>query len=233
MPEKLPLLLIPGLLCDAALWLHQRRVLAGQRRVQMIDHSTSGSIVALATTILRAAPPRFAIAGLSMGGYIVLEVARQAPDRVVRLALLDTNAHDDPPEAQERRQGQIEEAEAGRFDAVVESLLPALIAPANLSHPEVAGTMRAMAHRAGPAVFIRQQRAIMARRDQQALLPQLPMPTLVLCGALDALTPPAKHEQMAAALPNAQLVIVPGAGHLAPLEAPEPVTQAMLEWLEG
>lgn len=225
-----PVLLIPGLLCDAALWRRQLHDIGEERQVRVMDITTAASISQLAAMILSAAPPRFALAGLSMGGYVALEMCRIAPNRIARLALLDTNAHDDPPEAQARRQNQIARAKDD-FAAVVDELLGVLVAPASAQKPAIAQTWRAMAWRLGAAVFARQQTAIMRRRDQRDLLERLAMPALVLCGALDGVTPPARHEEMAGLLPDAELVIVPDAGHLAPLETPQAVSEAMRRWL--
>lgn len=225
------LILLPGLLCDAALWTDQRYELGKERPLRVADLSFGTTVDRLAAQLLRDAPPRFALAGLSMGGYVALAVAAQAPERVAGLALLDTNAHDDPPVATARRRAQIEAARTDTFDQVVAQLLDVMVAPAYRHDRHVATSWESMAHRLGPGAFERQQNAIMTRPDRTMLLPTLTMPALVLCGAEDALTSPEKHEAMAAALPNAELAIIPGAGHLAPLEVPEPVTAALRRWL--
>jgi len=229
--ENPPLLLLPGLLCDAALWRQQVPRLGAGCPVRVMDLSFAASIERAAQMVMAAAPPRFALAGLSMGGYVALEICRLAPGRVDRLALLDTNAHADPAEASQRRRSQVAQALEGDFDDVLDTLLGLLVAPANRERADVAGTFRAMAHRHGPQVFARQQQAIMGRRDQQELLSTLRMPTLVLCGALDQLTPPSIHQAMAARLPMATYCEVPGCGHLSPLEAPAAVTEALAGWL--
>lgn len=224
------LILVPGLLCDARLWRHQVAGLRGMARLVIADHGRHDSIAAIAAALLKAAPRRFAIAGLSMGGYVALEVFRQAPARATRLALLDTNAHADPAAASTRRQAQMAQAEGGGFAAVVETLSAALIAPAHVQG-EAGEIFRAMANDAGPGVFRRQQSAIMGRADLTGLLPAIKVPSLVLCGERDALTPPAIHRTMAKAMPQSRYVEIAGAGHLTPLEAPAAVTQAMESWL--
>lgn len=229
--ENPPLLLLPGLLCDAALWRQQAPRLGVDRPVRVMDLSFAASIERAAQMVLAAAPPRFALAGLSMGGYVALEICRRAPGRVDRLALLDTNAHADPAEASQRRRAQVAQALDGDFDGVLDTLIGALVAPANRERADIAGTFGAMAHRLGPQVFARQQQAIMGRRDQQDLLPTLHLPALVLCGALDQLTTPAIHQAMAARLPMATYCEVPDCGHLSTLEAPAAVTEALAAWL--
>ena len=226
-----PLLLVPGLLDDAALWTDQRHSFAQERLVRVLDTTSGTSIDDMARRLLLGAPDRFAIAGLSMGGYIALAIAAIAPDRVVGLALLDTNAHADPKEATERRRAQIAALATDGFDAVIEQLLDKQVIPANRNNPHVGGVVRAMAHRLGPEVFVRQQRAIMTRADRIALLRSLNIPALVLCGADDAITPPDIHRDMVARLPDATLAIIAQVGHLTSLEAPERVTEAMRAWL--
>ncbi len=226
-----PLILVPGLGCDRRLWAQQALVLGDDTRILFADQTQHDSIAAMAAAFLADAPPRFAIAGLSMGGYVALEVLRQAPERVIGLALVDTNAHADTPESSARRSEQITRAEAGDYAAVVNGLIPLLVAADHVDQSAVADVYKAMALDAGAEVFIRQQRAIIGRADSTPLLAQVAVPTLVLCGEHDGLSSPAVHRDMAAAIADAQLAIIPRAGHLAPLEAPVPVTQAMRDWL--
>jgi pimeloyl-ACP methyl ester carboxylesterase len=229
---RLPLILLPGLICDTALWTAQRLALLQERHVMVADHSCGRSINQIARMLLSAAPERFALAGLSMGGYLALEVSRLAPHRVDRLALLNTNPHADPDDNKARRAKTVARAQAGAFAEIVEELLLALVHPSHVGRPDVADTHRSMAYRSGPAVFAQQQQAIMERRDQRNLLPALTMPALVLCGADDRLTPPLAHQEMAAAMPNAVLEVIPDCGHLSTLEQPDAVTQALRNWLE-
>ena len=228
-----PLVLLPGLLCDRRLFAPQVPALAAGRHVLIPELTQDDSVAGMAARVLGGAPPRFALAGLSMGGYVALEVMRQAPDRVTRLALLDTQARADTPEAMSRRRGLIELAEKGEFRGVTPRLLPVLIHPSRLADEPLTGVVRAMAEDTGRDAFLRQQRAIMGRPDSRPSLPAIGVPTLVLCGREDALTPLDLHLEMAAAIPDATLVVLPACGHLAPLERPAAVTRQLQGWLEG
>jgi pimeloyl-ACP methyl ester carboxylesterase len=178
-------------------------------------------------------PARFALAGLSMGGYVALEIMARAPERVIRLALLDTRAQADVPEESKRRRGLIELAEMGQFKGVTPRLLPLFLHEARLDDAALTDTVTRMAQHVGKDAFIRQQHAIMGRRDQMAALVKIHVPTLVLCGREDALTPLADHKAMAAGIAGARLTVVEDCGHLATLERPEEVNAALRRWLEA
>lgn len=226
-----PLVLLPGLLCDEALWTHQ---IAGLREIattQVADLTRDDSLSAMAERVLAHAPPRFALAGLSMGGYVALAVALREPERVSRLALLDTNARADTPEQTERRRAAIALAEDGRFAEVPPSLVPLLLSPAHQNTPAMVRTVLDMAERIGPAAFVRQQTAIMGRPDVRDRLEFIRCPTLVLCGEQDALTPPSVHEDLRNGIRDARMEVIPDCGHLAPLEQPGAVTDALRAWL--
>jgi len=180
---------------------------------------------------LARAPDRFALAGLSMGGYVAQEIMRCGTGRVTRLALLDTSARADSLEQLERRKGLVALAELGKFRGVTPRLLPLLIHPAKLDDRALTETIMAMAEQVGPAAFLRQQRAIMGRVDGRASLQDIRVVTLVLCGRQDALTPVELHMEMAASIGNARLEIIEDCGHLPPLERPDDVTRAMRRWL--
>lgn len=226
-----PLVLVPGLLCTSALFAPQVEALAPPRRIVVADHTRDDTMAAIAGRLLAAAPERFALAGLSMGGYVAFEVMRQAPDRVTRLALLDTSARPDAEEVRERRLGQIAAAEAGRFEDVQAELWPRLVHPDRIHDGVLESVVRGMMRESGVAVFVRQQRAIMGRPDSRPLLGRIRVPTLVLVGDRDALTPPELAREMADGIDGASLVVVPHSGHLSTLERPEAVTQALREWL--
>ena len=233
MAERMPLVLVPGLLCDAALWRHQVAHLAEVAAITVADVTRQDSMPAMAETVLSQAPPgRFALAGLSMGGYASLELMRRAPERVIRLALLDTSARPDTEEGRQRRLAFMAQTERGDFKGVTERLLPLLIHPDRLEDRALAGEVMAMARRVGKDAYLRQQRAIMGRADARAWIGGIQVPTMVLVGRNDALTPVALHEEMAARIPHARLVIVEHSGHLATMEQPEAVTAVMRYWLQ-
>ena len=171
------------------------------------------------------------LCGLSMGGYVALEVMRQAPERIERFALLDTTARPDTDEQKRRRRGLLSLADKGQFKGVPPRLLPLLLSKRFLEVEAVTSVVMAMAERVGKEAFKGQQRAIMNRPDSRPLLPGIKVPTLILCGTEDALTPPDRHKEMAEVIPDADLVILGGAGHLAPLERPDAVTRALRAWL--
>ncbi len=230
-PMKTPLLLLPGLLCDAALWQPQRQGLADIAETVAGDLTRHDSLAAMAEAMLAEMPGRFALAGLSMGGYVAQEIMRRAPERVLRLVLLDTSARADTEEQRARRRGLIELAGKGAFKGVTPRLLPLLLHPHRLADAPLVATVMGMAKRVGKSAFLRQQQAILGRPDGRADLPRIACPTLVLCGRQDALTPLALHEEMAAAIPGAELRVIEECGHLSSLERPEAVTAALREWL--
>lgn len=228
--EREPVILLPGLLCDAALWQFQLTALQEFAIPSVADLSGADSIAALAEGVLATAPPRFALAGLSMGGYVAFEIWRQAPGRVTRLALLDTSARPDTDEMRVRRHDLIQLAQLGRFKGVTPRLLPLLLHPDQL-HGPLAAIVTGMAERVGQAAFIRQETAILDRIDSRPTLATITVPSLVLCGDGDQLTPPARAEEIAAGIAGSELVIVPGSGHLSTLERPEAVNRALIDWL--
>lgn len=227
-----PLVLVPGLNCSAALYAPQWPALASGRPILVADHARDETMTDIARRLLAAAPERFALCGLSMGGYIAFEVMRQAPQRVTRLALLDTSAKGATPETNAAREQMIALAEKGAFDNVTTLLWQKLVAPARLTDEPLRLAVRAMADEIGPAGFVRQQKAIMSRPDSRPGLSAITVSTLVLVGEEDALTPPAEAREIADGIgANARLVVLPGCGHLSTLEAPEIVTKELLDWL--
>jgi pimeloyl-ACP methyl ester carboxylesterase len=228
---SLPLVLLPGLLNDERLWARQVPELSADRTVMVGDLTTADSLEVLAEQVLAKAPPSFALAGLSMGGYVAMEIMRQAPDRVERLALLDTTARPDLPEQSQRRRDAMEIARAGGFDKIMPTMLPMLLCAASLADPSITGLAKDMARAVGAEAFIRQQTAIMGRPDSRPSLAAIRCPTLVLCGAEDALTPPDRHHEMAGLIAGSRLVIVEGSGHLSPMEQPAAVLDALAGWL--
>ncbi len=225
------LILLPGLLCDGRLWDHQTTYLGDLRMCGVGDLTLDDSVQAMAERVLAAAPDRFALAGLSMGGYVALEICRQAPERVARLALLDTTARPDTAAQSRRRRGLLALAESGRFRGVTPRLLPQLVHPDRQAETTLTDPIMHMAERVGAEAFRRQQTAIMNRPDSRPTLAGLDCPTLVLCGRQDALTPLDRSEEMAALVPRARLAVIEECGHLSALERPQAVTALLRDWL--
>lgn len=227
-----PLVLIPGLSCDAALYAPQWPSLATGRQIFVADHARDEALAGIAARLLAAAPDRFALCGLSMGGYIAFEVMRQAPQRVTRLALLDTSAKPATDETNALREQMIALAEKGAYDNVITLLWQRLVAPSRLADEPLRLAVRRMAETIGAAGFVRQQRAIMARPDSRPGLAEIKVPTLVLVGEEDLITPPDEAREIAAGIgAQVRLVVLPGCGHLSTLEAPDAVGQELLDWL--
>lgn len=229
---KTSILLLPGLLCDAALWAHQVDALSAQYDCVVADMTQDDSLSGMASRAIAEMPDHFAVAGLSMGGYCALEIMKQVPDRVVRLALLDTSARADPPERLDIRRGLIERVRGGSFEAVIAEHFQKFVHPSRLNDTNIMSTIRSSAMNVGPDAYMRQQTAIMKRSDSLELLSEIECPTLVLCGAEDALTPPPLHDEMAAEIPGAVLVKIANSGHLPTLEQPGPVNTALAKWME-
>ena len=230
---KTNLVLVPGLLCTRALWEPQVAALGDIAAMTVADHTRHDSMEAIARSILASAPDRFALAGLSMGGYIAYAILRQAPERVTRLALLDTGSGADTPERKEARLRRNELARREGAGAVQDELMPVLIHKARLADKAFTARIRQMAVDTGTEALIRQHAALMGRPDSRPFLPSIGCPTLVLVGREDALTPVAMAEEIAAGIPGARLEIVPDCGHLSTLEQPEAVNRALRTWLTG
>jgi pimeloyl-ACP methyl ester carboxylesterase len=232
MRDRLPIVLVPGLNCSARVYAEQIPALWGYGPVTIADHRCDDSVAAIAARILTMAPPRFAVVGLSMGGYITFAMVRAAPERVARLALLDTSARPDTPEQSERRRSMIALAESGRFAEVADLLFPVFVHRDRHDDEALRAIVRTMAQETGPDAFVRQQRAIMTRPDCRPQLTSIRCPTLVLVGEGDVLLPPILSEEIAAGIAGAHLVRVPDCGHLSTLEQPQAVNRALVEWLK-
>jgi len=228
---KAPLLLLPGLLCDEVLFAHQIKALKGIAECRVADLTQHDNMPMLAQSVLATAPPQFALAGLSMGGYVALEIMRQAPERVMKLCLLDTSARPDSAEQQHKRQLLMSMSRAGQFKGVTPRLLPVLISTARLNDKDVTDVIFGMAGRIGRDAFIRQQTAIMNRADSRPLLPSIHCPTQIICGHHDMLTPPDVMREIAEGIKGARMDVIENCGHLSPLEQPEKVSEFMKRWL--
>jgi pimeloyl-ACP methyl ester carboxylesterase len=229
--ESLPVVLIPGLLLTPQLYAPQLEALWADAPVLLANHTRADSMAELSRGILAQAPPRFALVGLSMGGYIAFEILRQAPERVARLALLDTAARPDTPDITAGRRTNMQLAQSGRLAEVVDGLIPRLVHPSRVTDAPLLDVIRRMGAQVGVAGYLRQQAAIIARPDSRPMLKDIRCPTLVLVGDADQLTPPERAQEIAAGVRGAELVIVPECGHLSTLERPELVTRALRSWL--
>lgn len=229
--QGIDLLLLPGLMTDARVWQPLISELSGEAEITVADLTGADSMAGLAASALRQAPAeRFALAGFSMGGYVALEIMRQAPDRVLALALVDTSARPDTPEMTRIRRTLMQLAETDLV-GVIDTLMPRLVHPSRADDPGIAETMRKMAQSVGKEAFFRQQAAIIGRIDSRPFLGGITCPTLVLCGREDQITPLEAHEEMAAQVAGARLVVLGECGHMSLLEQPRQVAEAFRNWL--
>jgi len=231
MNAPLPIVLVPGLSCSARLYDEQIPALWQLGPVTIATHNQDDNIGAIARWILSAAPPSFALVGLSLGGYIAFEVLRQAPLRVVKLALLDTSARPDSAEQTAQRRTLMEMAGNGRFAEISNLIFPRLVHSSHQDDPRLRQIHRAMAAETGADAYVRQQRAIIGRSDSRPHLRAISCPTLVLVGDSDQVTPPECAAEIAGGMPEARLIAVPECGHLSTLEQPDFVTRALVEFL--
>jgi pimeloyl-ACP methyl ester carboxylesterase len=231
MADPLPIIFVPGLLCSARLYAPQLPAVWPFGAVTIADHRRDATVDAVARRILDNAPPRFCLAGLSYGGYVAFAVMRAAPERVAKLALLDTQARPDSEEAKAGRRRLIGMAQEGKLNDVVELLTPKFLSERRHKDEALKQTVREMARETGVEAFINQQRAIMDRPDCRPLLKDITRPTLVLVGENDALTPPELSREMADGITGARLAVIPDCGHLSTIEQPGAVNAALAEWL--
>jgi pimeloyl-ACP methyl ester carboxylesterase len=233
--SKKPVVLLPGLLCDARVWQDSIQMLADIAECRSIDWSTEDSLPAMAETALRQAPAEFWIAGHSMGGRVALEIYAKAPRRVRGIALMNTGYQALAPEtAEPERKGRyalLEVARTQGMRAMARQWLPPMIHPSRATDEALAETIVSMFARKTPDTLAAQIQALLNRPDRTALLTTIHCPALVLTGYDDGWSPPARHAEIAARIPNGKLVVVPGCGHMSPLEQPEKVSQALREWL--
>ena len=227
-----PLILVPGMMSDARVFMPQIVELTKTRSVQIASVAQADTIRDMAADILSSAPRQFALAGHSMGGVVAMEMLRQAPERVTRLALISTTAATETPMQAAEREPQIVRAQAGRFADVLTETLREEYFFDGPARPQIMQLMMTMAQRLGPEVFIRQSRALQSRPDQQKTLRTTQIPVLALGGEHDRLTTPARHDFIAALTRNSELKILPNAGHLPMVEAADMVTEALQAWLQ-
>ncbi|SHE61852.1 Pimeloyl-ACP methyl ester carboxylesterase [Ruegeria intermedia] len=227
-----PLVLLPGMMCDARLFGPQIEALSGTTPLISVPLAGRDSVAALAADVLACAPNQFVLAGLSMGGIVAMEVLRQAPDRVARLALLDTNPLAERPEVKARRIPQMAAVEQGELRRVMRDEMKPNYLADGPRQGAILDLCMAMAMDLGPEAFLRQSRALMDRPDQTETLRSYAGPSLVLCGRQDGLCPIERHQLMHGLLSNSTLTVIEGAGHLPTLERPEETTAALRRWLE-
>ena len=233
MSESLPVVLIPGLLGSPRLYAQQIPELWRFGPVMVADHTRDESMAGMARRVLSVAPPKFMLVGLSMGGYISFEIMRLAPERIAKLALLDTSARPDLPEQSDMRRAQIAEVRNGGLLNVVERAFPTWVHPARRSDEALKATVVAMANEVGVEGFVCQQLANIGRADSRPSLGAIRCPTLVIVGEQDGLTPPERAAEIADAIPNSRLVKIPECGHMSAAEQPAKVTQALVELLRS
>jgi pimeloyl-ACP methyl ester carboxylesterase len=233
-----PVVLLPGLVCDATVWTHAAAALGARAPVSIAEYGSLDTLGAMAEKVLREAPPRFALAGHSMGGRVALEVLRGSPERVAAIALMDTGV-------QPLASGEAGQREAdGRYEllkiareqgmaAMAERWVQGMVWKPRLGDAALVNGVIDMFARSSAEVFGAQIRALLERPDASGLLPGIRCPALVLCGEEDGWAPAARHRDMAARIPEAQLVLVPECGHMCTLERPEEVTRALMEWHSG
>jgi len=224
------LILLPGLLNDAELWRDQISGLSDVARCHVPDLTQGETLRELAQTVLADAEPTFALAGFSMGGYVAQEIARIAPQRIERLALLDTSIRVDTPDRAARRKALNDAARRpGEFIGISEAILKSYVDPSHLDDVDLTGRIIAMTQRLGREVFLRQNS--LEREDGEAALKALRVPLTIICGETDQITPAAGHRQMAKAIGCSHLLVIPQTGHMTPMEAPGPVNGALRHWL--
>ena len=233
MKSKQNLVLIPGLMLDERMWVEQLSALAPLANITIPDRSRPNTIGAVADYILSVCPEAFALGGLSQGGVIALEIMRRAPERVTKLALLDTTHKVDTHAARQVCLDGIAMARDGKYDQVMAEFLPRLITPKHFMDETLVDALTEMARDLGPEGYVREQQQMLSREHYEDLLPRITVSTVVVCGAEDAFFSPEQHKEMAARISESNLVVIPDSGHMTTMEQPEAVNKALLGWLEG
>ena len=231
MDDAIPMLLIPGLAGSPRIYAPVLPAICGFGPVMVASHIRDDNMGAIARRILAQAPPRFALAGHSMGGYIAFEMMRQAPERIMKLALINTQARPDTPEATARRRGQIARAQTGEYHAVLDELFPGFVHPSRRDDASLRQLVHEMGDDIGADAFVRQQNAIIGRADSRPTLARITCPTLVLTGDEDNTISNSLSVEMADSIRAAKLRILPDCGHLPQVEQPQATAEAMVEWL--
>jgi pimeloyl-ACP methyl ester carboxylesterase len=226
-----PLVFVPGLLCTKELYHHQIAYFSEKAPLSVAHTTQHDTLSAMAQSILETAPPRFSLIGLSMGGYLSLELIRQAPERIERLMLIDTSSRADTLEQTQKRRDFIRLSGMGKFKGVTPSMMSQLIHPDHLLNKEITSVVYQMSKDVGREAFIRQQTAIIGRVDSRPFLPEIKCPTFIVCGQDDQMTPPELSHEMHQLIPHSSLHLVEQSGHLTPLEQPSLVNKLIEKWL--
>ncbi len=230
---KDPLVLLPAMMCDAGVFSYQIRELSRDRAVMSVPVGQGDRIEETASGLLDVLPPRFALCGLSFGGIVAMELLRRAPDRVTRVCLMSCSPLAESPDAAAAREPLIISARMGKMDEAMRGALsPEHLVPGP-GRMQVMAQVVQMASGLGPEVFARQSRALQRRRDQQGTMRRCKVPALVVCGEADTLVSPKRHAFLAELMPNAELRVIPGAGHLPTLEQPQATAEALRDWLDA
>jgi pimeloyl-ACP methyl ester carboxylesterase len=233
MDNTMPILLVPGVVCSPRIFSPVIPALWRFGPVTVANHIRDDNMGAIARRILAEAPPRFALAGHSMGGYIAFEILRQAPERVAKLALMNTQARPDTPEATTRRRSLMARVQSGDYRGVLDELFQGFVHPSRLGDASLRQLVHDMGDDVGPEAFVRQQTAVMRRPDSRPSLAWIKCPTLVLTGDEDNSVPNSQSVEIANGIPGAKLVILPDCGHLPQLELPQATADALVEWMRN
>ncbi len=228
-----PILLVPGLSCTAEVFAPQIAALWPYGPITIASTLTGRTMAEMAAAILHDAPPRFALAGISMGGYLSFELMRQAGERITRLALISTSARPDTPEQTAARRTMMAAADRGGFRDALAIAVTAIVHPSRSDDAALSAINLRMGMTIGAEACARQQEAVIARPDSRPGLAAIKVPTLVIVGDSDPVTPPERAGEMAAAIPGARLVTIPMCGHASTLEQPEAVNRALIDWITG
>ena len=228
------LYLLPGLLCDSRVWAHQLEHLADLAEIRIPDFRHYSSLSDMADAVLAEAPPRFMVAGHSMGGRIALQILDKAPQRILRLGLLDTGLHPASADEPAKRQKLLDMAATQGMAAVARAWAPPMVHPQRHADTSLMNAIYDMVERYTPQQFNNQILALLGRPDATPILGKAPPGSLLLCGRQDTWSPPHQHESLSRAMPDhPEVVIIENSGHMSPMEQPEAVSQAMRHWLEN
>ena len=227
-----PLVFLPGMMSDDRVFEPQIRALGSERAIMVAPITQGERIEEIAAGLIEQLPQRFALAGHSMGGIVAMEVLKRIPRRITRLCLMDTNPLPESPAFAATREPLIIGAQSGRLEEVMRDSLPADFLAAVPNRLDIQTLLADMGRDLGPEVYVRQSRALQRRPDQQATLRKCTVPTRLICGESDPMTPVRRHEFMAQLMPEATLTIIENCGHIPTLEQPEQTTRILRDWLD-